>query len=429
LRILRVFACRTLLLCLIGACALAQDVTPVIKVDHGPNAAEQRGKPYVILVSLDGFRYDYAQKYGAKNLLAMAERGASAPEGMIPVWPSLTFPNHLSIATGLYPEHHGIVSNKFYDPARKQKYTYVKAGDDGSWYGGVPLWSLAEKQGMRAASMFWPGSEGEIAGERPSYYLAWDSKMDQPKEVDQVLAWLRLPEETRPHFITLYYYQVDHAGHDFGPDAPETIAEVRRLDEMVGRLVDGLKELPLRVDVIVVSDHGMAATQGPFVFLDKWADLKDVTAVNDLLYPPDEGTAQRLYKQLEHASDKFKVYRRKKLPKEFHAGENARLGDPVVVANGPYEIRANKAQLDKPTDEPKKGMHGIEPWRFKQMHASFYAAGPDIRAGVKVEPFENVDLYPLIARILGLKIEKIDGTIEPLKGILKDQQGRAAAAR
>ncbi|MGD0367945.1 MAG: ectonucleotide pyrophosphatase/phosphodiesterase, partial [Acidobacteriaceae bacterium] len=152
---------RTWLLALlfVGLLGGAQAQQAVITVYHGPNAEAQQSKHYVVLVSLDGFRYDYARKYGAKHLLGIAARGASVPEGMIPAYPSLTFPNHYTLVTGLYPEHHGIVGNQFYDPARKERYSYSdsKTNADGSWYGGTPLWSLAEKQGMRSACFFWPG--------------------------------------------------------------------------------------------------------------------------------------------------------------------------------------------------------------------------------------------------------------------------------
>ena len=173
----------------------------VITVDHGPNAEAQQAKPYVVLVSLDGFRYDYARKYGAKHLLQFGAEGAMASEGMIPSYPSLTFPNHYTLVTGLYPEHHGIVANRFYDPARKQQYSMSDpaAERDGSWYGGTPLWSLAEKQGMRSACFFWPGSEAKIAGERPSYYLNFDDHFPDEQRIDQVIAWLRLPAAKRPH--------------------------------------------------------------------------------------------------------------------------------------------------------------------------------------------------------------------------------------
>ncbi len=204
----------------LSAClAVAQDPTPVITVPNPPNTAAQQAKHYVVLVSLDGFRYDYPRRYGAPHLLQLEIKGASAPEGMLPAYPSLTFPNHISIVTGLYPEHHGIVANSFWDPARDQTYVYTQpqSNSDGSWYSGTPLWVLAEQQGMRSACLFWPGSEAEIQGKRPSYYLHFDDKLDDEKRVDQIVAWLKLPPELRPHFITLYYANVDHAGHTYGP--------------------------------------------------------------------------------------------------------------------------------------------------------------------------------------------------------------------
>ena len=245
---------------------------PVITVDHGPNAPQQLSKPYVILVSLDGFRYDYAKRYHAEHLLALAAEGASAPEGMLPAYPSITFPNHYTIVTGLYPEHHGIVANSFYDPARKETYSYhdSKSVGDGTWYGGTPLWVLAEQQGMRSASFFWVGSEADIQGVRPTYYLKFDGKFPNPKRVEQVLAWLRLPPEQRPHLITLYFSDTDTAGHRYGPDSPQVADAVHELDGEIGKLMDGLKDIKLPVDLIVLADHGMVKVEGAPIHLDQY---------------------------------------------------------------------------------------------------------------------------------------------------------------
>src|ERR1700729_4189154 len=247
-------------------CVRSQNISPVVTVEHGPNAAAQQAKHYVVLVSFDGYRYDYPKLYGATHLQAMATHGASAPEGMIPSYPSITFPNHLTIVTGLYPEHHGIVANEFYDPQRKQHYAASdpKTNLDGSWYGGVPLCSLAETQGMRSACFFWPGSEAEIAGMRPTYYLKFDDHFPDDKRIQQVIAWLRLPAPQRPHFITLYYSTVDHAGHQFGPESPQTAAAVAHVDQLMGDLWAALAKLQLPVDLIVLSDHGMEREQGPW---------------------------------------------------------------------------------------------------------------------------------------------------------------------
>jgi predicted AlkP superfamily pyrophosphatase or phosphodiesterase len=403
----------------------AQSVSPFIEVPNPPNSAAQQSKHYVILVSLDGFRYDYAQKYGAKNLMQMAALGASAPQGMIPSYPTLTFPNHYTLVTGLYPEHTGIVANNFYDPARKGRYGYQdpKSSVDGSWYGGTPLWVLAEQQGMRSASFFWVASEAEIQGKRPSYYLRYDATFPDEKRVDVVLSWLQLPPEKRPHFITLYYPNVDYAGHKHTPDSPEVADAVKHLDEMIGRLVTGLASLKLPVDLIVVSDHGEVAAQKEWTYLDRFTDLSHFETAGDvattLLYPDSEASAENAYENLRGASDKFKTYRRSDVPVHLHYNSNPREGDPIVVATVPAYIRAHEELGfgDPPNTDP--GQHGYDPQLVPDMKAIFYATGPDIQTGVTVEPFENVDVYPLIAKILGLRVGTIDGRLRALQGILQ----------
>ncbi|MGC2635799.1 MAG: ectonucleotide pyrophosphatase/phosphodiesterase [Acidobacteriaceae bacterium] len=410
-------------LCLLGA-AQAQ-LPPVIAVDHGPNTATQQNKHYVVLVSLDGFRYDYAKKYGATHLLAIADQGASASDGMIPAYPSLTFPNHYTLVTGLYPEHHGIVANSFYDPARKERYSFSdpKTSADGSWYGGTPLWSLAEKQGMRSACFFWPGSEAEIAGERPSFYLHYTNNCPDEQRIDQVIAWLKLPAAQRPHFITLYYPNVDHAGHEFGPDSPQTAAAVKHVDELMGTLERDLDALHLPIDLIIVSDHGMEKIDGGWIDLDKFAPLDGFTTVGPLLYAPDEVAATAVYNKLKAADASFMVYRRDHVPAQLHFNSNPREGDPIIVAQGPYAIRAHAPPADRENRAPEVGNHGFDPFLMPNMKAVFYAEGPDIRRGVKLKPFENVNVDPLIVKILGLDSRQVDGSLNVLSGILTETAG------
>jgi alkaline phosphatase D len=341
---------------------------------------------------------------------------------MIPSYPSLTFPNHYTLVTGLYPEHHGIIANTFYDPARKETYTLAnsKATGDGSWYGGTPLWVLAEQQGMRAATFFWPSSDAEIQGKRPSYYLApYDDKFPDEKRIEQVIAWLHLPSDKRPHFITLYYPEPDHSGHAYGPDAAETAEAVRHVDEMIGKLSDGIVASGLPVDLIVLADHGMETLQGSWVVLDKWADLSQFETSGPLLYAKSEEDAEKAYHSLLGASETFMVYRRAQVPAYLHFNSNPREGDPVVVPTGPYPFVAHDPNSGGSTRKPPAGGHGYDPSQMPSMKAIFFAAGPDIRPGVTVASFENVDVYPLIARILGLRIGPIDGNLNPLRGIIK----------
>jgi predicted AlkP superfamily pyrophosphatase or phosphodiesterase len=405
--------------------AIAQDPTPVITVPNPPNTEAQQAKHYVILISLDGFRWDYARRYGAPHLLQIGIKGASAPEGMFPSYPSLTFPNHISIVTGLYPEHHGIVANSFWDPEREQTYVYTqsKSNSDGSWYGGTPLWVLAEEQGMRSACLFWPGSEAEIQGKRPSYYLHFDEKLDDEKRVDQVVAWLKLSPELRPHFITLYYSNVDHAGHNYGPDSEEVRAAVHHVDTMVGDLQSKVAALHLPVDMVVVADHGMVAVQGNPVTLSDYADLSQFRTEGPLLYAKSDADVQETYEDfLAHPDPRFKIYRRADVPRYLHFDSNPRAGDPVIVPNGPFALRAQASSSEMPHNNKTHGAHGFDARRMPEMKAIFFAAGPDIRAGVQVKPFENVNIYPFLAEILGLKPpQDIDGSLNVLRPALKPQ--------
>lgn len=405
--------------------AFSQDLAPVITVPNPPNTAAQQTKHYVVLVSLDGFRWDYPRKYGAAHLLKLGAKGASAPEGMLPVYPSLTFPNHISIVTGLYPEHHGMVANSFWDPEREQTYVYTETefSSDGSWYSGTPLWVLAEQQGMRSACLFWPGSEAEIQGKRPSYYLHFDDKLDDEKRVDQVVAWLKLPAEFRPHFITLYYSNVDHAGHVYGPDSEEVRAAVHHLDAMVGDLQEKVAKLHLPVDLFVVADHGMVTLQGNPVTLSDFADLSNFHTEGSLLYANPDADVQETYEEfLTHPDVRFKVYRRAGLPAYLHFDANPRAGDPVIVPTGPFTIRANASTTE---GNPKpRGGHGFNPRTMPEMKAIFFAFGPDVRSKVQLKPFENVNLYPFLAEILGLTPPEVDGSLDVLLPALKKPHGK-----
>jgi alkaline phosphatase D len=407
---------------------------PVTHVNHGPNSAWAEQQHYVVLVSLDGFRWDYARRDHATHLLALGRQGAWAPQGMLPSYPSLTFPNHLTIVTGLYPEHHGIVGNHFYDAARGARYSMsdAKAVTDGSWYGGVPIWSLAESKGMRTACLLWPGSEAEIAGYRPTWYAHFDEKSQASAEseqarIDDAVALLRLPEDQRPHFIAIYYYEPDYEGHEYGPDAPQTRAAVLKVDALVGKLKAALDATGLPVDLVVVSDHGMARSEGDWVDLGQFADLKGFETEGALLYGENEADRARVYEQLKHASSQFMVYRLKNVPADLNYNVNPREGDPVIVPTGPYAIRAHAPAEGHGDGKPSVGMHGFDPHTMPEMKASFFAAGPDIAAGKTVAPFENVNLYPWMAHMLGLSAPKNDGRLNILSGTLRDGGGAAEA--
>jgi predicted AlkP superfamily pyrophosphatase or phosphodiesterase len=284
---------------------------------------------------------------------------------------------------------------------------------------------LAESQGMRSACLFWPGSEAEIAGHRPTWYAVFAGKTQATDEVEQARiddakALLKLPQAVRPHFITLYYSEPDHEGHEFGPEAPETKAAARKMDAMVGKLKAALDSTGLPIDLVVISDHGMVKVEGGWINLDQFADLTGFETAGSLLYGKTEEDRARVYDKLKQATSQFVVYRRKSMPGGLHYNQNPREGDPIVIATGPYAIRAHAPPEGKPDNPPNAGMHGFDPHKIPEMKASFFAAGPDILTGRKVAPFENVNLYPWLAHMLGLQAPKSDGSLNVLAGTLRD---------
>jgi predicted AlkP superfamily pyrophosphatase or phosphodiesterase len=392
------------------------------------NAPAQQEKPYVLLISLDGFRYDYAERDHATNLLALGQAGVRA-KALLPSFPTTTFPNHYTIVTGLYPAHHGIVDNSFWDLGRRMgfKLSDQAATTDGSWWGGTPLWMLAEKQGMRAASFFWPGSDADIQHTRPTYFVKYDAKVPNEQRVAQIVAWLKLPKAQRPHFMTLYFSEVDHEGHENGPDSPQTHEAIRAVDALLGKLFAEVRELALPLDIFVVSDHGMANVTGD-VDMSKVADFGGVeiapNATDFKFYSSDPKRIDRLYAELHGKDSRFEVYRPGEIPERLHYSGNPRIGDLVALATEPVVLHL----APRPGQTLPKGMHGYDVARIPEMRGIFFAGGPDLKAGVTIDEFQNIHIYPLIAHILGLRIpEGIDGDLSVLAPILATRAKSATA--
>jgi predicted AlkP superfamily pyrophosphatase or phosphodiesterase len=399
----------------------AQTDTVQHVVEGRTNAIKQQKKPYVILISADGFRWDYAKKYGATHLLELADGGVSAAS-MIPSFPSVTFPNHYSLVTGLYPSHHGLVNNSFLDEKENERYSMGAKAKvrDSKWYGGTPLWVLAEQQQMIAASMFWVGSEASIKGTRPTYYYDYTEKISVEKRINEVKTWLNLPEEKRPHLITFYVSEPDHAGHSFGPEAPQTEQAVKMVDSMVYELTKAVKSTGLPVNFIFVSDHGMTAVdrENPIrtpaaIDTGKYIIASSGTMMD--IHAKNKADVLPLYKQLKEAEDGYVAYLKADMPSHLHYNAKDdkmnRVGDILLLPTWPRVFSSRK---------PGIGHHGFDPSAVKDMHATFIAWGPAFKSGVTVPSFENVNVYPLITTILGLtNTDKIDGMISVLKPILK----------
>jgi len=408
-----------------GAASMAQqapDTTQKIMPGRA-NSLEQQKKPYVILISSDGCRYDLVQKYHAENLLRLRAEGVTA-EFMQSSYPSLTFPNHYSIATGLYPAHHGIVDNTFYDEQKHASYSIGnrKAVTDSSWYGGTPIWVLAEKQQMLSACFYWVASEAAIQGVRPSYYYIYNEAIPMDKRIAIVKGWLTMPEEKRPHMITFYINEPDHQEHRYGPDSKEAESAVQMVDQAVGKLVRVVDSLGLPVNFVFLSDHGMAAIDTTAtISLPSAVDTSKFVVLPGLpllhLYAKDKKDVKPTYTALKKEAIDYDVYLADKLPKRWHYRKKDdrynRIGDIVLVPHFPKVFNIYHRHV--PFAE-----HGYDP-AITEMHASFYAWGPAFRPHSSIGGFENVHVYPMIAKILGLTYtDRIDGKLKVLKPVLKE---------
>jgi predicted AlkP superfamily pyrophosphatase or phosphodiesterase len=392
-------------------------------------------QPTVILISLDGFRYDYLDLYQPPNLNSLARSGVRA-RWMTPSFPSKTFPNHYTIATGLYPQDHGIVENNMYDAGFNAVFTLSdrREVENSRWWLGEPIWVTAEKQGQRAASVFYPGTEGEIAGTRPSFWKRYDQAMSNNARVDTILSWLDLPRSQRPTFLALYFSDPDDAGHEFGPLAKETNDAVLKVDREIGRLIRGLKDREIfgRVNLIIVSDHGMASVRlSNAILLDKLFDTNLATRIfwtrEIVSIFPKPGKEDEIYQSLKRGlPPQAHVYRKAEMPARFHYSQSPRIAPLLVLPAEGWILTSQKAFAElQAKGETKKlrGGHGYDN-QLPSMRAIFIAHGEAFKKGRVVAPFENIEVYNIMTRILGLKPAANDGNYRAAKMVLAAQASR-----
>ncbi|MEX2370365.1 MAG: ectonucleotide pyrophosphatase/phosphodiesterase [Bacteroidales bacterium] len=375
---------------------------------------------YVILVSLDGCRWDYPDKYEMPNLAAMAVEGVKA-EHLVSSFPTKTFPNHYSIATGLYPDNHGLINNTFYAPDLDLMYSMGNRDmvENPDFYGGEPIWNTAEKQDMITASFFWVGSEAPVQGIQPTYWKGYDGSITFDARIDTVIHWLELPLHKRPRLILLYFHQPDAIGHDFGPDHEETGKVVTEMDHLLGELRNKIGQLPYgdRVNMIVTSDHGMGA-----VSPERYVNMNDHVA-QEWIEMVIGGNPMYLVDALEgfedsvvinlNSVDGISAWRKGDVPSHMNYGSNKRIPDIVVTADSSWSVG-----LKPDPSGYTGGSHGYDNMN-PDMHSIFYATGPAFKKSYLHAPFENVDIYPLIAHILRLEPADTDGNLKDVEGMLK----------
>jgi len=411
-------------LVVIGTGCASHGTTPAAPSGLTTTQAKATATTPLLLISIDAFRADYLDRGRSPTLQALAATGVRT--SMQPSFPSLTFPNHYTMVTGLVPDHHGIVANTMVDP-NLGKFTHddrKAVGNEFWWDQATPIWVTADAHGIRTATLFWPGSEAPVQGRHPDYWKPFDKKVTADQRVDQVLAWLDLPADQRPGFITLYFNAVDTAGHEHGPDSPQLNQAIQDTDEAMARLVDGLRQRGLydRMNIIVVADHGMAnAPAGNTILIDKLISMKDVDTVTLGVVagfnPVRKHDFNAVEQQLEQPQEHMHCWDKTRIPKRFNYGSNARVPQMICLADVGWRISTTE-QVGKQKGEPHVGEHGYD-IADPTMQAVFVAHGPAFQNGVRYHDFPNVDVYPLMTQLLGIPARFNDGSFKDVQDMLK----------
>lgn len=379
-------------------------------------------KPYVILISFDAFRWDYVNRNITPNLERVRQEGVSALS-LLPAFPSKTFPNHLSIITGMYPSHHGIIANNFYDPYRKQLYkmqdTLTTRGE--RWYLGEAFWETAERQGITTASYFWPGSELKDVYRKPTYREFFQYSQPDETRLQGVIDWLKLSADKRPHFITLYFQDTDTKGHEYGPNSPEVNEAIKKLDSITGSLFQKLDEMKMKdsVNVIFVSDHGMTeVSHEREINIEKILGPEKATLGDygpTMMVYPNKEYFQQVYEILKQNENHYKVYLRDEVPSYFHYSDNPFISPILLIADLGWSLISNKK-----SEWNEKGNHGYDNNQL-DMQGIFLAVGPNFKKNYHTGTIWNIDIYPLLCEIFNIvPRSNIDGKLKRIEFLLRD---------
>ncbi|MDR2679241.1 MAG: ectonucleotide pyrophosphatase/phosphodiesterase [Tannerella sp.] len=397
--------------------AIVSLVMMVLLYYCSPNGKTEQ--PYLVVLSMDGFRWDYCDIYNTPNLNKIRATGVKA-EYIQSSYPTVTFPNHYSMATGLYPDSHGLVNNIFYDSVLRDTFSLSDrdAVSNPAYWGGEPVWITAETQNLNSAIFFWVGSEAPVQGMYADFWKVYDGKIPYQQRIDTVIQWLQLPEKIRPHLVMFYFSEPDHSGHTHGPESEYTATVVERLDSLAGVLMDKLNRLHIgkKINLIITSDHGMTAVSSDrVVYLSDylaahWVEKQFTGAFTHLYTHPEYRDS--VVQALQNVPN-ISVFKKENLPERLHYGTHPRTGDIVIIPDCGWLVASGHQ-----SPVTLKGAHGYDN-ECRDMHAIFFAHGPAFKQAYSQPPFKNVDLYNLMTAILNLKPAPNNGNFERVKGMLK----------
>ena len=391
------------------------------------NSKASAKKPYLILISLDGFRWDYVEKYKPPHLINFIKNGINS-ESLIPSFPTKTFPNHYTIATGMYPDKHGIIANSFYSYDKDMTYRIRdrEKVEDGSFYGGNPIWIQANRSNMVTASYFFVGTEANIQGLKPTYYYRFDNSVKNEVRVNQAIDWLKLPPKKRPHLITMYFSDMDDTGHKYGTKNDEELKKTLfELDKQLGVLFKGIEKTGLPVNIIIVSDHGMSTVPiSKFIAIEKIENDSLYTSIDNgaivNIHPNNKNQIDSIYTYLKKKESNFKVYKTENTPGFEYIPKNKNWGAIQILPDFGYYFSSTKGMASRKQHiNTNFGVHGYDQ-KHKDMHGIFYANGPAFKKAYRTPSIKNIHIYPLMCEILGLEVpSNIDGNLNQIKNVLK----------
>lgn len=413
---------------------LTNDIT--VEKNLKTNNKNKENAPYVLLISLDGYRHDYTRMYNPKVISNFLKQGSST-RSLMPSYPTKTFPNHYSIVTGLYPDNHGIVSNYFHAPDLKKDYSLKNrsAVTNKDFYKGSPIWNTASKNGLLSATLFWPGSEADINGKFPDYYRVYDHSLSMKKRVDTIINWMKLPKENRPHFMTMYYHHIDSAGHMYGPNSVEVKDAITSVDESLGSLFQQIRQTGLPVNIILVSDHGMTEISSKkTIYLSEILKSKHEKDLLNRFMVVGGGPIMHFYYKDEYKNKttdsrtlsgllnkrplNHRAFIRGSLPKKLNFNKNIRMGEVVIKVNMGWSIKENTPLI--PEHDSTGGNHGYSQFEGQDMHGILYAKGPNIIAKKRLKTVRNIHIYPFLTKLLGISFNhRIDGDLMYLAPLYK----------
>lgn len=382
-------------------------------------------KPYVLLISFDGFRWDYLNRGLTPNIDKLISNGSRALS-LQPCFPSKTFPNHYSIITGMYPENHGIISNLFFDIKGKKLYRLGDSAQvrNSEWYLGEAFWETAERNGIKTASYFWPGSEVHLDYRHPTYFKEYNKQTPYKNRVDGIIDWLKLPTKDRPHFLTLYFEATDDAGHDFGTNSAEVNKAIKVLDSTTAYLIKSLTEINFldSINIILLSDHGMTNTpKEKIINIETMIHNQKVRYIETGPVMKIDCSPQQLddiYNQLKSQEDHFRVYKKENMPEYLHYSKHPFISPIIIIADLGYSLIDNRTEK-KGLDNYSAGNHGFDNTQL-DMHGIFIAHGKVFKKNFTTGTLQNIDVYPLLCKIFNISPRSnIDGKLENIEFILE----------